>query len=107
LAPHRPPDHHADDVADVPHLHAVVALAADRADQAPAHPRAENELPAVVVVEPEAMQIVARHLGRFGGCVGGEGLRVGGEHLVAQPLVLGEVGRDQRADDERVAHPPM
>jgi hypothetical protein len=29
------------------------------------------------------------------------------EHLVAQPLVVGEVGRAERSDRGGAAHPPM
>ena len=102
------PDHHADDVADVAHLQARLALAADRAEQAPSAPRAEHELAAVAPLEAEPVQVVGRLLLRVALGVGGERLGMEREHVVAQPLVVDEVGRAERADRGRLpAHPPM
>ena len=65
--------HRADDVADVAHLDAQVALASDRADQGVASPSADHELPAVGSVQAESAEVARRGACRLGGGVGGEG----------------------------------
>ena len=80
---------------------------ADRADQAPRTPGAEDEVAAVAPIEAEPLQVVGRLLLRLALGVGGERLGMKREHVVAQPLVVGEVGRVERPDQRSVAHPPM
>ena len=77
---------------------ARLALAADRAEQALAAPGAEQEVAAVAALEAEPVQVVGRLLARLALGVGGERLGMQREHLVAQPLVVGEVGRAERSD---------
>ena len=47
--------HHADDVADMAHLEARFALAADRAEQPRLVPGAEHEVAAVMAIEAEPL----------------------------------------------------
>jgi len=100
-------DTFADDLADVTDLEALVALAADRADEPRRAPGAEQELAAVATIEAEAVQVVGRCLPGFALGVGRERFRVKRQHVVAQPLVVGEVGAAERTDRDRFVHPPM
>ena len=70
-------------------------------------PGAEQKVAAVVAVETEPLQVVERFLVGLAVGVGGERFRMRGQHGIAQALVVGEVGRRERPDDDGVAHPPM
>ena len=62
---------------------------------------------AIAPLEAEPMQVVGRILPRVALGIGRERLGMKREHVVAQPLVVGKVGRAERSDRSGAAHPPM